>query len=79
MSGGTAFVLGAATGVVSVYFVAKLLRPTIRERLADISADNIARAAQGAGIPASIIPAREVMKRTLLYPAIDDALNAAWL
>ena len=74
----TFFVLGMGAGIIGTWAVAKALRPTIKEKLAVIAARQITVAAQSAGI-AGIIPPEATLKTTLLYPAIDEALRAAWI
>ena len=80
MEKSTVFIAGIGTGIIGMYVVAKLLRPTIKARLSTIGAQQIIRFAQQNGVPIATLGFNEVFLRTqLLDPAIDEALNAAYL
>lgn len=78
MNFATGVVAGSALTLVGGYVVLKALRPTLREKLATIASDEVIRYAQQQGIPLGSNLSL-VLKRQLMYPAIDAALDAAYL
>lgn len=78
MSFTTGLLVGSGVTIVGGYLVLKALRPTLRERLATIASAEVIRYAQGNGLP---LPnnLQTVLKVQLMYPAIDAALDAAYL
>lgn len=76
----TFFIAGIATGFVGVFVVAKILRPTIKEKAATIAAREVIRFAQANGVPLATLGIGEnALKTNLMYPAIDAALNEAFI
>lgn len=71
------FVAGMVVAVGGIYLTAKLLKPTIKDKLSTIAAHRIVIAAQGAGL-GSIVPPEQNLK-ALVVPAIDDALREVWV
>lgn len=71
---------GMFIGVSGVFITAKLLRPTVKEKLASVAARQILLYTQSQNIPVEIVGVNETfLKSRLLYPAIDEALNAAYI